>query len=549
MTYVLLPGQYKALRKGPRRLKGARSLKVALPGHNVTALFAPRVPLPPLTVMVDHSLERQAAEDDRLAYLLSLLAPAVPLDADTPVVSRFWYADGGPPPHLPRIREPSTSWTVVPGWVTVDKWPADDGRGSIRYTVGEGSVSGSAIHMIGCLRAVQEEVAADSHAVLPGDVASRYADLVAAFAAKALGAHIYITDREYLFTTSLPTPRETVVMRPADALGVIGLYLRQQGHFFTDQLPDGGAVFHIHRGDFFWVAAHQLLPSIWRWRVAAQQYADATNDPSLLELVSTLVYRLSNALQARDRLHAALYREQDDDSADDVQDGLDQITLVLMAAFDIAARITHEVYRLPKKPWPAWKDPGWLKGLNNTVLAGVFLGSNAHSDAATPADSLLMMIAEMRNVIHGSLPEPVRLHEQRRSPDTLLGLPRPTEKTEKVLRAMDRLGGRDLWGVEGFEEDEQGDIPGTFIRPAPFVERLLPAAIHLLNQLLDAINVDLLEGVSLQPADSAPPLESRSPFYNGTAERFLWQLALRPPGGGSLAPDGLVVTKENENDG
>ena len=61
---------------------------------------------------------------------------------------------------------------------------------------------------------------------------------------------------------------------PAEALTLVGLYLRAQGEFHI--------LNHVsfNRGLYFWVGTRDILPAAWRWFNACGQYASGAGDDS-----------------------------------------------------------------------------------------------------------------------------------------------------------------------------------------------------------------------------------------------------------------------------
>jgi hypothetical protein len=81
-----------------------------------------------------------------------------------------------------------------------------------------------------------------------------------------------------------------------------------------------------------------------------------------------------------------------------------------------------------------------------------------------------------------------------RREETLAGL--PDADGARILAAADRNGGRAEWGLREL-------IPGRLhAEPAVLLERLLPAIIKLLNELMAATPVEDLSGVSLTPENT-----------------------------------------------
>jgi hypothetical protein len=62
--------------------------------------------------------------------------------------------------------------------------------------------------------------------------------------------------------------------------------------------------------------------------------------------------------------------------------------------------------------------------------------------------------------------------------------------------------------------------------PGVLFERLLPAVLELLNELMAATPVETLSNVSLKPEDLLPPAGSDQPFAERERHSIRWQLGL-----------------------
>lgn len=121
------------------------------------------------------------------------------------------------------------------------------------------------------------------------------------------GNGFIITERPYLYFAEWSAAGDVVIAAPNDALPLVSLYLRAQDRFHVRRAHAGkpGANINLTRGAFYLTATHELLPTVWRWIGACEQYAQATNDESLLYLAAAAFRRVSGALQARDHVHFA----------------------------------------------------------------------------------------------------------------------------------------------------------------------------------------------------------------------------------------------------
>jgi hypothetical protein len=95
--------------------------------------------------------------------------------------------------------------------------------------------------------------------------ARRRADAIAAQAASAIGADIYVTRRPYLHAITWDLASGVLVATPDDVLPLISLYLRTQGEFITYRSFDGNATSKTTKGLFYWVGVREFLPAGWHW--------------------------------------------------------------------------------------------------------------------------------------------------------------------------------------------------------------------------------------------------------------------------------------------
>jgi hypothetical protein len=156
----------------------------------------------------------------------------------------------------------------------------------------------------------------------------RRADALAAQVAQAVGADIFITDRQYLHQATLPLAEGVTFCDLDDALAVTGLYLRAQGSFVVSCELSGTGIHTMNRGLYYWVGTRELLPSAWRWFSACVQYSKAVDSTSLLLLGQSVLQRVQRALQVRDDVHTALNMPQNNDTADQALSSLDIVLLL-----------------------------------------------------------------------------------------------------------------------------------------------------------------------------------------------------------------------------
>jgi hypothetical protein len=432
---------------------------------------------------------------------------------------QFWrYSDAGPPPGTPQVTSMSDQ-RVARGWVMAKSAPP----GSLTTHTVAWSVDELGFHtgLVGePVLAASTDSRTKAYETLDPDQASarRTADAVAACAARQIKADLYITNREYLHRLTRSIGQGVTFCTPREALALVGLYLRTQGEFLIWKDRDSGTPYRFDKGLYYWVGARELLPAGWRWFTACVAHAaaqDRTPDADDLTYLGGAVFqRIKRVLQARDDLLRAMNCKQDNNVAEDALTALDVCLAFLMGALDAAARVAHRVLGL--RPGQvrraAWQNRDWLKDVAYKApsLAAVVA-------PATPGADTLTILRHLRNTVHeAGLPALGVLGLPGHREGTLAGLPRAD--SDQILEAADRRGGHEAWGLRDL-------LPGRLhAEPGILLERLLPAVIELLNELMAATPVETLSGVSLKPADLVHPRGDG--FGEQERHSIRWQLGL-----------------------
>ena len=345
--------------------------------------------------------------------------------------------------------------------------------------------------------------------------AQRQADALAVQAAEVLGTDLFITDREYLHEVTPDFADGVTICRASDALTLLGLYLRSQGEFVFSHNPKGKMVFN--RGMYFVVGTMELLPSAWRWTAAALQHGRGGGDDALMFLVGSLLQRVGRALQARDEVHCALNRPQNNDTAEEALAALDGVLLWLMGAIDASARFANRVLGISAPDYRVgWQRPWRAEVAKSAPKLAALL------DSGTVGESVLSILRLLRNSVHGEALEPIGVASHGVQRDrTLMKLPRDDQN--ELRSAFTALGGEKAWGVE------LSAGPETYVDPYLLLENLLPRVIRLMNLIMDETPVEKLPHVSLQITDTRPPQsdgKTLNPFAEETRQGIRWQLGV-----------------------
>lgn len=426
-------------------------------------------------------------------------------------VTLYRYADDGPPRNVP--------WHVFPngakhplGWVLADVQMAHQVR-NIQYTNSPHSFTYTGITG-NRVEAAERDVSSTAYRSLPSDEARRRreADAIAVLAAECVQADLFITERPYLFENSVSKQHGVTVCSLADALALVGLYLRAQSQYVLIQSPSGTFPLVGSKLGYFWVGARELLPEVWRWGAA---FGQIKND-ELQGLALSAIERIRRALIKRDELNISLQSYRGNNAVSEVITALDELLVGCMGAIDVTARVAHDVLGVSGRSSNAgWQRSGWLRDVaraNQSVAALVQPGGHqAH---------VLKILTAMRNTVHAEVLQGAMHQSGDGSQEPLVRLP-PGE-AQDIVTAMDATGGPAHWGVK------QEIQYASYVDPQRFVEAALPAVIALLNLIMKTVPVEAMPGVHLAPQDCLPPAGDswQNSFAEQKRQSIRWQLGL-----------------------
>lgn len=318
-------------------------------------------------------------------------------------------------------------------------------------------------------------------------------ELLVARASSTICADLLATTNPRILSSQATDITNARPYSAAQAVGVVGLYLRSKGKYPV--IGPEQLVFDEH--STFLLAVEELLPS-WRvWASELSQHSRATGDDTPALLAQTVRERTIRMLRCRDQLLIASAATQTNTTADRVVEFLDYFLANLVGAFDAAARAAHLVYALPKdeRRRASWQNKQWLKKLCNANLMALFKrGSDGYR--------LFEVCRILRNTVHSEGLSPIALQEpQVAHLQTLVRLPQ--EEADDLVRLFDQLGGHDAWGLRRL-----GIGIGDYIDAATFIERLIPMAMAVLDKAFENMPTSTLTGIGHfrtgpGPADNA----------------------------------------------
>jgi hypothetical protein len=149
-----------------------------------------------------------------------------------PYIKLLRYRDEGPIPDAPRrsYGPPAAGLTAATGWAELLPPDGKDGRDLLNA-----DVSGPVYAAVWGRRAEyarRDTAPAVYSDIDPAEAADRRErDALAAEAAEAVSADLFIAERPYLFETQATVAQGVALCRTAEALTPVGLYLRSQGEF------------------------------------------------------------------------------------------------------------------------------------------------------------------------------------------------------------------------------------------------------------------------------------------------------------------------------
>jgi len=461
-------------------------------GHT-GALFETRPPLRKLVVLADADL--LAAPSDMTLSERAILTGML----KHPYVKLLKYRDAGPASDSP------PSGGIAEGWAELQAADKHGVRSLVYKHVSEASVCTSVFGERAEYARGDTMPTADREYQTPEAADQRERDAMAAQAAMAVNADLFITERPYLFETRMPVVQGVTLSPITNALAVVGLYLRSQREFLLPRVADGSGT-RMNEWLYYQVGAVGLLPELWRWSAAREQVGAEDDKQALSGLHDALVQRVQRALRTRDSFCCAYNLPQHRDAVRTMLVELDTLLVLLMGVVDATARFVHLLLNVDGKPREAgWQKPEWRSKLaeHDRALGELFEVNQSLADTVT-------VLTQLRNTVHGQVIG-VTLRQDGRLRDAVIRL--PGESEHRILASMDRLDGRAAWGVQA------GSNGSAVVDPGQLVAELFPRVMALLNAVI--------ERTPLGSAAGQRPSGDGHPWFNQRNQRTIrWQLGL-----------------------
>lgn len=448
-------------------------------------LFRSREPHRRLRLVVDHELlSDPSTEAERV--LSELVGHGL--------LRVFRFADG-------RVVPPAPDGTPAAGWLVLDR---RDDRVGARFLVDDSDIT-SSLGLGERLALLDTVWASDLLDDLPVDRASerRRRDAVAVAAAgNGASADVYVTRRPYaLWLAEQDTWAASVAVLDASrALAIIGLYMRSQGRH-----PVAANV-SLDHDLFFGTGARAALPTQAHWEALCAGAEQNPYQAELLALASSLLLRVVHALELRDEIHLSLNIPGLAEHRPGVSGRLELLLVTLVAMLDITARTAHRVLDIDKSPTNAgWTKQGWRRTVDPAApqLAALV-------DEGTDG-SFVLGVLRLRNQIHEKALRSIGVRSVGQlEPEQFVVLPSPPD--EQAMKAIERLGGVDRWGVQSLSTSVALDA-GLFA----------DAAFHSVTALVDR---QLRTLVSMGLDGSIPAMPHKADPHRGKASSVSLQFGL-----------------------
>ena len=393
-------------------------------------------------------------------------------------VKMYRYADDGPPPGTSTLDvefwKPATiGWLVCiesdPGGITSHNVTYSDGKQISNSAIFGGLVSHFAKRL--------EEATTGA----PDERLER--DSLLLLAASEIGADILVTARSSLLVgRPFDTPAAITIATPADAIPLLGLYIRSRGEYFATKTAR--SAFTFNKGHYWQRSSEIYAPALLNVVSRATQLAQTRQTPVLERLALAVQRRLARVLERRDGIWRLINQTQDRDTAEDMLTAVDALLTFLMSASDALAKVADAVLVTNVDPvYVGWQKKGWLKAIakNDSALAALFV------DSAQPAQAL-EVLRLLRNCIHDEGLDAVAVQVSSRRQETWI-IP-PAAQAAAITNAILKLRPLNEWGVHAEPNGSH------YAEAGPLIETLLVEVLAALSSVLERLG-EILEPMTM----------------------------------------------------
>jgi hypothetical protein len=323
------------------------------------------------------------------------------------------------------------------------------------------------------------------------------AEVLRAEASMVWPADLLVTEWDVLLKTELPVIRQANPMPPAEALALLGLFLRHRDDYTWGTTPDFGFR-RLPRNNSYTFASRSALSSGWSYWACVHEHTSVVAGRAELALLAETVFRrVERALIARDHIMVQLQQRHGFVAEFELLYHLDSYLVQLVGAFDALARAADVVVGLGTDPIRVgWQSEDWCKTLIDQVEG---FRTPLRGDAED--QQVLQLLYKLRNNIHGDI---LRIAlPQRSDAPTRFSLRSPGTDQQWLWKRVSTtaMKGPQSWGME---MTAAGDV---VIDIALFIERMTQAVVRVANNFMDLTPVSELPGVQAASKSYLPASE------------------------------------------
>jgi hypothetical protein len=268
------------------------------------------------------------------------------------------------------------------------------------------------------------------------------------------------------------------VCAPSEAIKVIALFLRAREQWTLGTV--GNCRFFVDANTFYTEMLRRAEPRLFQFGQAIGDSVDA----DIRELSASIVGRSRRVLEARDAIGIQFYQHASWRTAEIMSYHFDYLTLLLVSAFDAAARVLRRSFQLDATQAANFWKPSF-------VVALAPKAPNVHRVAAArEMQALKFLLYSLRNTIH-EVKLDVMMYARESDPTFIVA--KLGKYGRDVWTSATDLGGRDTWGIVS--------VPDGAFEFYAYASRLIEISFGVLGQLTDAIAID--RAVDLKASDGA----------------------------------------------
>jgi hypothetical protein len=265
-------------------------------------------------------------------------------------------------------------------------------------------------------------------------------DLLVARAHRTVGNDLLVTLSPWLLLEKkVKLVYETNPCTPTEAVKILALYLRSRGEYIYE--VQRGLKLRFDKGLFYWILARHRLPRLWKYFSACVLSEESRLDDTM-GLGHSILVRCTRALQARDQIGTLFYCPQDKNTRDDIMYHFDYLTLLLSGALDALARVARRAYKItkPREYLTSFRSKEFVEALRNNGA-----GDLAELVASQRFVSLMTLIYELRNTIHGSMLRPMASIKAGREQESFVAI--DSSSSQWIWDAAECVGSAESWGL------------------------------------------------------------------------------------------------------